>query len=150
MRSRTSIGVRKLTTASLLFGFFVRAIAASVPHTVYGVKRYLIQEIDFLMECIQTYAVKRPPFEEEDRASISLRIKDAEAIRYNRLWVTAKQRSPFMEKSDMIRELLGLDPPSYVTAEELQFFRTGAKFNAVIKTPKEMSNEIKKPKRRTG
>lgn len=85
--------------------------------------------VDILMECIQTFRMKKKPSETgpEDSASLSLRLKGAEAVRYNRLWITAKLREPFLEKTDMIRELLGLSPLTYLTQPEIDFFRTGDK-----------------------
>ena len=58
---------------------------------------------------------------------ISLWLREAEAVRYLELWDRVQKRSPYIKKSDMNRELLGLEKPQALTDAEITFFRTGKK-----------------------
>jgi hypothetical protein len=58
---------------------------------------------------------------------ISLWLREYEAVRYLELWDRVRRRSPYIKKSDMNRELLGLSPPNALTEKEILFFRTGKK-----------------------
>jgi hypothetical protein len=62
-----------------------------------------------------------------DRTILSLRLKEAEAVRFWTLMDKAKTQNPYVDKSDIIRELLGLSPPHALTEKEILFFRTGKK-----------------------
>lgn len=62
-----------------------------------------------------------------DNANLSLRLKGSEAVRYWKVLDTAKQRNPYAAISDVIRELIGLDEPTLITKEELEFFRVGSR-----------------------
>lgn len=56
--------------------------------------------------------------------TVSLRLRDDEAERYWKVMDSAKSKNPYIDKTDVIRELFGLDPPNLVTKEELRYFRT--------------------------
>jgi hypothetical protein len=60
-----------------------------------------------------------------DTVVLSLRLKGAEAVRYQHVLDAAFKRNPYIDKSHAIRELIGLDAPALLTAEEIDFFRTG-------------------------
>lgn len=62
-----------------------------------------------------------------DRTILSLRLKENEAVRFWELMDKAKSRNPYVDKSDVIRELLELSPPHALTVAEIKFFRTGKK-----------------------
>jgi hypothetical protein len=63
--------------------------------------------------------------ENRDNTVVSLRLKGADAARYWRIMDAAKHRNPYIDKSDVIRELVGLDPPKLLTAQEIEHFRHG-------------------------
>jgi hypothetical protein len=67
-----------------------------------------------------------------DNVVLSVRLKGAEAVRFWRLMDAAKARNPYIDKSHVIREVLGLDPPNVVTAKEVQQFRSGKKIKGEI------------------
>lgn len=58
---------------------------------------------------------------------LTLRLNGAEASRFWRVMDAVKSRNPYIGKSDIIRELLGLNPQTALTSDELIFFRTGEK-----------------------
>lgn len=60
-------------------------------------------------------------------AHISLRLTDSIAIRYWHIMDAAKERNPYARKTDVVRELFGLNPPDLLTPEEIEFFRNGEK-----------------------
>jgi hypothetical protein len=60
-----------------------------------------------------------------DTVVISLRLKVAEAVRYQHVLDAAFKRNPYIDKSHAIRELIGLAAPALLTVEEIDFFRTG-------------------------
>ena len=80
--------------------------------------------------CIQTNDIvaKGKNFQ-SDNFILSIRLKGAEAVRFWAIFDSAKQRNPYAERSDVVRELLGLDAASLLTKDELTFFRTGEKSN---------------------
>jgi hypothetical protein len=57
---------------------------------------------------------------------ISLRLKGAEAVRFWNLLDKAKDKNPYIDKSHVIRELLGLDPPKILTQADIERFRLRA------------------------
>lgn len=54
---------------------------------------------------------------------ISLRLRGPEAVRFWNLLDKAKQKNPYIDKSHVIRELIGLDPPTILTAADIDRFR---------------------------
>lgn len=58
-----------------------------------------------------------------DNVVVSVRLRGADAVRFWRVMDDAKARNPYIDKSDVIRELLGLDPPICLTAAEVDHFR---------------------------
>lgn len=62
-----------------------------------------------------------------DKASVSLRLKGPDAVRYWHVMDAAKERQPYARLSDVIRELIGLDEPHILKPAEIQFFRSGNK-----------------------
>jgi hypothetical protein len=67
-----------------------------------------------------------------DNVVLSVRLKGAEAVRFWRIMDAAKARNPYIDKSHVIRELLGLDAPKVVTLKEIQQFRSGKKVKGVV------------------
>jgi hypothetical protein len=61
---------------------------------------------------------------DDDNVVLSVRLRGADAARFWRVMDTAKSRNAYCDRSDVIRELLGLDPPSLLTAEEIKHFRS--------------------------
>jgi hypothetical protein len=76
--------------------------------------------------CIQNYAVPKKE-RDLDNTVLSLRLTSAEAARFWRLMDQVKSRSPYIGKSDVVRELLGLIAPAALTRADIDFFRTGNK-----------------------
>jgi hypothetical protein len=62
-----------------------------------------------------------------DNTILAVRLKGAEAARFWKIMDLAKQRNPYADKSDVIRELLGIAPPTALTREDIEYFRTGKK-----------------------
>lgn len=62
-----------------------------------------------------------------DKTILSVRLKEPEAVRFWQIMDAAKSRNVYVDKSDVIRELLGLAPPVALTLDEIAFFRTGRK-----------------------
>jgi hypothetical protein len=58
---------------------------------------------------------------------LTIRIKPAEAARFIKLFKKALEKEPGTEKTDLIREILGLDSPNLLTEEDIEFFRSGVK-----------------------
>lgn len=56
---------------------------------------------------------------------LSLRVKGAEAARFKRIMDIAKERNPYVDKSNVIRELLGLNDLIVLNDDDVAFFRTG-------------------------
>lgn len=71
--------------------------------------------------CIQTCASGME--KNLDNVVVSVRLRGADAARFWRVMDEAKARNPYIDKSDVIRELLGLDPPKCLTVKEVQHFR---------------------------
>lgn len=73
---------------------------------------------------IHNYSV---PKKERDLDStvLSLRLTRPEAVRFWQIMDNVKARNPYIGKSDVFRELLGLANPQAVTLEEIMFFRQG-------------------------
>lgn len=74
--------------------------------------------------CIQNYVQMDKNL---DNVVVSIRLRGADAARYWRVMDEAKARNPYIDKSDVIRELLGLDPPRCLTATEIAHFRNPVK-----------------------
>ena len=78
-------------------------------------------EVEIMQTCIQTSAVAKD--RDYDKTVISLRLGSAEAVRYWRVMDDVKARNPYVGKSDVIRELLGLQKPTALKQSEIDFFR---------------------------
>lgn len=77
-----------------------------------------------------------PPKERDyDNTVITLRLASAEAVRFWAIMDAAKARNPYVGKSDVYRELLGLAPPQALSDSEIRFFRTGEKRGAFHAAP---------------
>jgi hypothetical protein len=62
-----------------------------------------------------------------DNTTLAVRLKPPEAVRFWELMDRAKAKDSYIDKSDVIRELLGLSPPNILTRAEIEYFRTGKK-----------------------
>lgn len=60
-----------------------------------------------------------------DNTVLSLRLESSEAVRFWKIMDAVKKRQPYANKSDVIRELLGLTKPLALTIEEIEYFRYG-------------------------
>lgn len=83
-----------------------------------------VGEIVFMSTCIQN---ENPVTKAAKNPILTIRLNDAEQARFWRLMDAARERSAYAGKSDILRELLGLNPPSVLTTAEINFFRTGQK-----------------------
>jgi hypothetical protein len=77
-----------------------------------------------------------------DNVVLSVRLKGAEAVRFWRIMDTAKARNPYIDKSHVIRELLGIDAPDVITSTEIEHFRSGKKAASLKPTPKKVKGNI--------
>ncbi len=95
--------------------------------------------------CVQTTGLMK--VDDLNSATISLRLSGAEAVRYHHIMTAAMDRNPFLRKTDVIRELVGLESPQALTKAEIDFFRTGKKepqaqeFEAVVKPKATVKDE---------
>lgn len=78
---------------------------------------------------LQTENVSRQP--DPDNEVLSLRVRGAEAARFKRIMDIAKQRNPYVDKTGVIRELLGLNDLFVLTDDDVTFFRTGNKLSGL-------------------
>jgi hypothetical protein len=78
-----------------------------------------------MQTCIQTTPM--PKDRDYDKTVLSLRLTSSEAVRFWRVMDAVKDRNPYVGKSDVFRELLGLSSPHALTEHEIAFFRTGEK-----------------------
>lgn len=62
-----------------------------------------------------------------NKRSLTIRLDESEAIRFWTVFKAAKKRNKFINKTNAIRELLGLDDASALTEQEIEYFRTGKK-----------------------
>lgn len=62
-----------------------------------------------------------------DNVVLSLRLRGAEAARFWRVMDEAKSRNAYIDRSDVLKELLRLAPLHVLTEADVQFFRTGEK-----------------------
>jgi|GEM_PF-4619215 len=69
-----------------------------------------------------------------DNVVLSLRLRGADAARFWRIMDTAKAKNPYIDKSDVIRELIGLDPPTILSLSEIEHFR-GEQYRLTKITP---------------
>lgn len=58
---------------------------------------------------------------------ISIRLKPFESARFAEIEKAVQDRNPFVDRADIIRELLCLAPCRAITVAELNYFRTGEK-----------------------
>jgi hypothetical protein len=78
--------------------------------------------------CIQTISkMSKGKNFKSDNFILSLRLKGAEALRFWAVLDIAKSRNAYAERTDVIRELLGLDELNLLTADDMSFFRSGKK-----------------------
>ena len=70
--------------------------------------------------------VKSPP-PDTDKVILSLRLRGAEAVRFRSVMDEAQRRNPYAARTDVLRELLGLNAPAVLTEKDIIFFRTGSK-----------------------
>lgn len=66
-----------------------------------------------------------------DTVTISLRLTGAEGMRFQNLEAKVKERMPFVPRSVIIRELIGLDYPNALTKEEIAHFRKPEKIGTL-------------------
>lgn len=76
-----------------------------------------------------------------DNVVVSIRLRGADAARYWRVMDEAKARNPYIDKSDVIRELLGLDPPRCLTDVEIAHFRDPVKQASLKPSQMQMAPE---------
>lgn len=83
-----------------------------------------------MQTCIQTTSM--PKERDYDNTVLSLRFTSAEAVRFWQIMDAVKARNPYVGKSDVYRELLGLTPADALTKGEIHFFRTGDKAGRIV------------------
>lgn len=84
--------------------------------------------------CIQNTVIMREDIRDWDNANLSIRLKEGEARRYWNVMDTAKKRNPYVNKTDVFRELIGLSKPHVLTIAEIIYFRSGKKEDGNITT----------------
>ena len=101
--------------------------------------------------CIQNTSTMKE--RDLDNVVLSLRVRGAEAVRFWKIMDLAKSRNPYVDRTVVLRELLGLSKPNILTIDDINFFRTGNKQTTLapqLVTPKSgelnKSNENKKIK----
>ena len=77
---------------------------------------------------------------------LSFRLTPTEAARFWKVMDEAKRKNPYVSKTDVIRELVGLAPPQAVTPAQIAFFRDSGLLGAEIK----VTTEQHRKKRGTG
>lgn len=94
-----------------------------------------------MQNCIQNYKLmRREP--NPDNEVLSIRIKDGEAFRFYNLFMAALAKNKHIDKSNIIRELIGLDEPELLTVSEIEYFRTGKKYELPKKQKPSPTNDI--------
>lgn len=71
-----------------------------------------------------------------DNVVVCVRLRGPDAARFWRVMDAAKHRNPYIDRSNVMRELLGLDPPGALTADEIKHFQG---HNAVLKNGVEVA-----------
>ena len=56
---------------------------------------------------------------------LSIRLTPEEKARYTEIWQKARKKYPYITKSDLIRELVGLTKNLVVTDSDIRYFKTG-------------------------
>lgn len=105
--------------------------------------------------CIQNYVMSKRE-RDLDNTVLSLRLVSSEAARFWKIMDSVKERNPYVGKSDVVRELLGLTPPLAVTTDEIAFFRKGRTSNvapsnsrtSIVKNLGELDDETRKHRKR--
>ncbi len=87
------------------------------------------RKVDHMNLCIQNTPMSAKE-RDYDNTVVTLRLTSAEAVRFWSIMDAAKARNPYVGKSDVYRELLGLAPAQALTSKEIDFFRTGTKNNS--------------------
>lgn len=85
-----------------------------------------------------------------DNFILSIRLKGAEAMRFWSVMDNAKSRDAYCERTDVTRELFGLNPPQYLTKGDIEFFRTGKKVAKTGILAAEITLTSDKRKKKTG
>lgn len=83
---------------------------------------HLALRLAFMDTCIQNNA--RMPANTEFRV-ISLSLNAEEQERYQKVLDIAKDRHAYINKTHVIRELIGISDPAILTAKEIEYFRKG-------------------------
>lgn len=85
--------------------------------------------------CIQESEVMAKEEAQEARSTVvSIRLKPFEAARFWEIEDAVAARNPYVDRADIIRELLGLVPCQALTVAELQYFRTGERVPKLKRT----------------
>ncbi len=95
-----------------------------------------------MMKCIQIYGVAKNE-RDLDNVVVSLRLRGAEAVRFWIIMDKAKEKDHYADRTDVLRELLRLDPLELLTEHDIAFFRTGEKAIDVIFVPKPVKQNAK-------
>lgn len=73
--------------------------------------------------CIQNGRVAKVQY--SDNFVLSVRLKGGDAMRFWTIFDRALTRNYEADRSDVVRELLGLDPLFFITQADAEYFRTG-------------------------
>lgn len=85
--------------------------------------------------CIQEWSQMAENLEEKRSAVVSIRFKPFEAARFWEVVDAVKARNPYVDRADVVRELMGLVPARALTEAEIRYFRTGERSGALRKAP---------------
>jgi hypothetical protein len=94
--------------------------------------------------CIQDYVSMKRDLE---NTVLSFRLTPSEAKRFWQIMDDAKRRNPYINKTDVIRELCGLTKPVALSPKEIAAFRS-AEESGILTT--EITTKAPKSKRRLG
>lgn len=78
---------------------------------------------------------------------ISIRLKPVEAERFREIEEAVAVRHPYIDRADIIRELLGLVPCRAITVSELNYFRTGERITKLKSTTLAVAKALPAKKR---
>ena len=71
--------------------------------------------------------------DEKRTAVVSIRFRPLEASRFWEVVDAVKARNPYVDRADIVRELMGLVPAHALTQAEISYFRTGERGSALRK-----------------
>lgn len=88
--------------------------------------------------------------DEKRTAVVSIRFKPLEAARFWEVVDAVKARNPYVDRADVVRELMGLVAPNALTQAEIAYFRGGHRVGTLKKAPVKLAKvPLIQPKKST-